>query len=221
MAVQARELHRALPCGRHDGHSGAADWPKTGAGAGHHHRGGQQRRCRRQRGLRDRIARPCGWLHPAGRHHQLARHQCKPLPQAGLRPGQIVFTGRTDRLQSCRAGGRPEQSLQDLAGRAGRRQGKAQNPLVRIGRQRHLAASGAGTAGFQIRHAVHPCALQGQRPGHSGCDWRPGRHDVRHHRGGRPAHPERQSARARRHLGQTAGIIAPCAHGGRIGPARF
>lgn len=68
--------------------------------------------------------------------------------------------------------------LQDFAGCAGRSESKTQNHFVRIGRQRHFAASVTGTAGLQIRHPVHPRTVQGQRPGHSGCDWRPGRHDV-------------------------------------------
>ena len=54
-----------------------------------------------------------------------------------------------------------------------------------LGRQRHLAAPGAGAAELQVGREVHARAVQGQRPGHAGRDRRPGRHDVRHHRGRR------------------------------------
>lgn len=71
--------------------------------------------------------------------------------------------GGADRHQPGRADRRPEQPVQDAAGCAVRRKSQTQNHFIGVGRQRHVAAPGAGTAGLQMRHAVHPCALQGQR----------------------------------------------------------
>ena len=93
----------------------------------------------------------------------------------------------------------PYKTLQDVHRR---RQGEAR-PLT-------SASAGSGTSQHlslellksQAGHRYHARAVQGQRAGDPGRDRRPGRHDVRHHRRRRPAHRERQAARARRHLGQ-------------------
>ena len=81
--------------------------------------------------------------------------------------------------------------------------GKAKKPLTG-------ASAGSGTsqhlslellkarAGIDITHIPY----KGSGAGDPGRDGRPGRHDVRHHRRRRPAHRERQAARARGLLGQ-------------------
>ena len=92
----------------------------------------------------------------------------------------------------------PYKTLQDVIAA-----GKAKKPLTG-------ASAGSGTsqhlslellkaqAGIDITHIPY----KGSGAGDPGHDGRPGRHDVRHHRRRRPAHRERQAARARGLVGQ-------------------
>ncbi|VWX55512.1 hypothetical protein VARIO8X_100047 [Burkholderiales bacterium 8X] len=169
-----------------------------------------------QRGVGGGFAGGGGWLHDAGGHDQLSCDQREPLSEDRLRPDQVVRAGDADRHQSCRAGGAAEQPPQDAEGRAGRQPGQVGRAIVGFCRHRYVATPVARTAGLQVGGEVHARALQGQRAGDPGHHRRADRHDVRHHRGGGAAHPERQAARDRGDLVETAGLDAGRADDRRI-----
>ncbi|WP_434802750.1 Bug family tripartite tricarboxylate transporter substrate binding protein, partial [Paracidovorax cattleyae] len=73
-----------------------------------------------------------------GGHDQLACDQRGPLPEAGLRPGQILRARDADRHQPGGVGGGRRQPLQDAAGRTRGGEGQARRALV--------ASAGTGTS---------------------------------------------------------------------------
>ena len=178
---------------------------KPGAGGGRRRRVHGQVRARR--------------LHDHGRHDQHACDQRVAVHQAAVRPGQGFRRDHADRARAEHAGRQSGDPGRQREGADRAAEGESRQVLVRVVRQRHVAAS-VGRAlqdDGGRRNAAHP--VQGQSAGAAGRDGRSGDDDLRQHHHRVAAGEGRQAARARGDDRDAVGGGAGRAHARRVGPA--
>ena len=141
VAKQADNVCRSLRARRQHRYARADHRPEAFDGSGPAGRRREQAGRGRQHRLRLRGESEAGRLYDPRRDDQLACDQSERLSQDAVRRGQVVRARDPDRKRSAGAGHRRQHAIQDGAGRDCGVKGEARVAFVRVGRQRHVAAS--------------------------------------------------------------------------------
>ena len=152
VAVEADQVGRAVRARRHHRHPRAHRRREARARAGPagDHREQAGRRRRRRRRVHGQVG--AGWLHDHGRHDQHARDQRVAVQEPPLRSGEGFRRDHADRARAEHAGRQSGGAGEEREGADRAAQGESEQVLVRVERQRHVAASVRRALQVDVRH---------------------------------------------------------------------